>query len=158
MPYFHYWATFSIFYIFPCFFVLLNIYGVVTTDLNNSWLGPWFSLFTITCFPLIFWYDNTIYGVCETLRSDMVDSLEMDEADQVALKEYYEAQEKENEAGEEGEEEAKEEGEEGEVEAKEEGDGEEDEEQEAQEEDEDDRDPLEKIIEEVYQSEPYRDR
>lgn len=68
MPYVHYWATFSIFYIFPCFFVFLNIYGVVTTDLNNSWLGPWFSLFTVTCFPLIFWYDNTIYGVCEFLR------------------------------------------------------------------------------------------
>ena len=91
MPYFHYWATFSIFYIFPCFFVLLNIYGVVTTDLNKSWLGPWFALFSITCFPLIFWYDNTIYGVCETLRESRANSLKLDEDDAVALKEYREA-------------------------------------------------------------------
>lgn len=166
MPYVHYWATFSIFYIFPCFFVLLNLYGVVTTDLNKSWLGPWFSLFSITCFPLIFWYDNTIYGVCETLREAMANSLVMDEADQVALKDYYKAQEEEKEAGEEQAEEAKEEGEEGGEEAKEEGEeGEEkaneegeDAEGEEVEEEEDDRDPLEKITETVYNSTPYGDR
>ena len=81
MPYFHFYATFSVFYIFPFVFVLINVWAVITTDLNKSWLGPYFALFTIVALPLIFWYDNTIYVICLTLKDQREDGLKADEDD-----------------------------------------------------------------------------
>ena len=160
MPYFHYFATFSLFYVFPFIYVGVNIWAVVTTDINKSWLGPYLGLFTIVAFPLIFWYDNTIYHICESLKESHAVNLQYDEDDQVNLAAYREKQaEKEaskkgTEPAEEGEKplasqddeeaEGKEEGEEGEGEAEGAAEyGEEDA-------DDDDRDELEKIIEDVY--------
>ena len=81
MPYFHFFATFAIFYIFPFIFVGINIWAAITTDLNKSWLGPYFALFTIVALPLIFWYDNTIYVICLDLKDGRAENAGYDDAD-----------------------------------------------------------------------------
>ena len=81
MPYFHFFATFAIFYIFPFIFVAINIWAIITTDINKSWLGPYFALFTIVALPLIFWYDNTIYVICLELKDAREGASQFDEDD-----------------------------------------------------------------------------
>ena len=78
MRYVHYWATFVIFYIFPMLYIVLNLSAIFTTDLNSTWLGAYFALFSFTSMPLIFWYDNTIRIICDSLKEDSIESLVLD--------------------------------------------------------------------------------
>ena len=82
MRYFHYWATFSIFYIFPVLYILLNVYAIITTDVNDTWLGAYFAMFSFIGIPLMFWYDQTIKDICDNLKEQSIDSLRLDYEDQ----------------------------------------------------------------------------
>ena len=88
MRYVHYFTTFGIFYILPVLYILLNIYALFTTELSSTWLGAYFALFSFTSMPLLFWYDNTIKQMCDELKRQSEESLEIDREEFERLKAY----------------------------------------------------------------------
>ena len=107
MPYFHFCFTRAIFYVFPFIYIGLYIYGIITTDLKSSYLGPYFALQVFTSFPLIYWYDNTIDDILQQYIQDLVENKwPYDIVDKEAYEEYMkpenvEARQEQIDAGEE---------------------------------------------------------
>ena len=68
MPYVHFFLTECVFYGVPLANIIWYICARIFTDVNSSFIGPYFMMQLIIAFPLVFWHDTTIHMIIVQLN------------------------------------------------------------------------------------------